>query len=55
MVLEGGYDLVALEAGLEEGMRAIFEDATFDDIPSESNAPDVERAARVAKEHWKLA
>jgi acetoin utilization deacetylase AcuC-like enzyme len=54
VVLEGGYDLVALEAGLAEGMRAIFEDATFDDVPSEKDAPDVERAARVAKEHWKL-
>ena len=53
VVLEGGYDLVALESGLGEGMRAMFEDVTFD-VPSATDAPDVERAARVAKEHWKL-
>jgi len=56
VVLEGGYDLVALESGLGEGMRAMFEDATFDaDIPALTvNAPDIEHAARVAKQHWKL-
>jgi acetoin utilization deacetylase AcuC-like enzyme len=55
VVLEGGYDLVALESGLAEGMRAMFEDATFDaELPPAADAPDVERAARVAKEHWKL-
>ncbi len=53
LVLEGGYDLVALESGLTEAMRAMFEDAKFD-VESNPDSADVERAARVAKEHWKL-
>ena len=53
LVLEGGYDLVALESGLAETMRAIFERARFD-VESSPDSSDVERAARVAKEHWKL-
>ncbi len=54
VVLEGGYDLVALESGLSETMRAMFEGSKFE-VPSDPDSADVERAARVAKEHWKLA
>jgi len=54
LVLEGGYDLVALEAGLGEAMRAAFEGATYDDVPSDPDAFDVELAARAARKHWKL-
>lgn len=54
LVLEGGYDLVALEAGLGESMRAMLENQRYD-VASSPDAFDVELAARAAREHWKLA
>ncbi len=53
LLLEGGYDLVALEAGLEESMGAMLEARTFD-VSTGADSADVERAARVAASHWKL-
>jgi acetoin utilization deacetylase AcuC-like enzyme len=54
LLLEGGYDLVAIESGLTETMRALFEGATYDIEPDEDSA-DVERAARAASAYWKVA
>ncbi len=53
LVLEGGYDLVALETGLDESMHALFEGRTYD-IANESASSDVERAAAVARKRWKI-
>jgi acetoin utilization deacetylase AcuC-like enzyme len=54
LVLEGGYDLVALEAGLEESMRAMFEGRHYE-VASRPEAFDVELASRAAGKHWKIA
>jgi len=55
LVLEGGYDLPSLEAGLEEALGAVLEQRTYEDLPSAPDSADVERAARVASRHWKLS
>ena len=55
LVLEGGYDLASLESGLEEALGAVLEQRTYEDVPSDRDSPDVERAARVAGLHWKLS
>jgi len=54
LVLEGGYDLVALEAGLGDAMAAALEGRTFE-VPSDPESPDIERAVREARAHWKTA
>jgi len=54
LVLEGGYDLVALEAGLADAISAAIGDATFE-VPTDPENPDIERAVREARAHWKLA
>jgi acetoin utilization deacetylase AcuC-like enzyme len=52
LLLEGGYDLVALEAGLGESMRAAL-GSTYDLEPAKDN-PDIERAAKSAARYWKV-
>ena len=52
LVLEGGYDLVALESGLLAATRGIVE-GTAVDIAREADSEDVARARRVAKDAWK--
>ncbi len=51
LVLEGGYDLVALEAGLASATRGIVE-GTAVDIARDVDHHDVERASAVAKTVW---
>jgi acetoin utilization deacetylase AcuC-like enzyme len=52
LVLEGGYDLVALEAGLLSATRGMLE-GTAVDIARDVDHADVERASRAAKETWR--
>ncbi len=52
LVLEGGYDLVALEAGLLAATRGILE-GTAVEIARDVDHEDLDRAVRVAKEAWK--
>jgi acetoin utilization deacetylase AcuC-like enzyme len=52
MVLEGGYDLVALEAGLLAATRGIIE-GTAVEIARDVDHKDIARASRVAKQAWK--
>ncbi len=55
LVLEGGYDLRALESGLGESMAAVFEQRKYDDVASDPDSADVERAARAASAYWKVS
>jgi acetoin utilization deacetylase AcuC-like enzyme len=50
LVLEGGYDLVALEGGLVSAIGGLTGTAT--DIPRDVDHPDVHRAARAARGSW---
>lgn len=52
LALEGGYDLVALEAGLLSATRGIIE-GTAVEIAREIDHPDLERVSRVTKQVWK--
>jgi acetoin utilization deacetylase AcuC-like enzyme len=52
LVLEGGYDLVALESGLSETLHAVLDGTRLDVSPTNDSA-DVERAVRSAKRYWK--
>ena len=52
LVLEGGYDLVALEAGLLAATRGIV-DGTALEIARTPDHEDLERATRAAHEAWK--
>jgi acetoin utilization deacetylase AcuC-like enzyme len=54
LVLEGGYDLPSIEAGLGASLRALV---STDDVPIAAPADDVEvrRAAKVARRTWKTA
>jgi acetoin utilization deacetylase AcuC-like enzyme len=52
LVLEGGYDLVALEAGLARSLDAMVRGVTPSLPAAASDAEDVERAARVAHAAW---
>jgi acetoin utilization deacetylase AcuC-like enzyme len=51
LVLEGGYDLVALEEGLVHSIEGAFEDQA-PPIPSR-DSKDVTEAAKVASRVWK--
>ncbi len=51
MALEGGYDLVALEAGLLAATRGIIE-GTAVEIARVVDHEDIARASRVAKQTW---
>ncbi|MGH7435022.1 MAG: histone deacetylase family protein, partial [Polyangiaceae bacterium] len=56
LVLEGGYDLVALESGLTHAMQGMLAPASSG-APVAARAPspappDVDRAAREAKKTW---
>ncbi|HVH47287.1 MAG TPA: histone deacetylase [Labilithrix sp.] len=52
VALEGGYDLIALEAGLLAATRGIVE-GTAVEIARDVDHPDIERASSVAKETWR--
>jgi acetoin utilization deacetylase AcuC-like enzyme len=52
MVLEGGYDLVALESGLLAATRGLVE-GTAIEIARAPDHDDIERASRVAHDVWK--
>ena len=52
LALEGGYDLVALEAGLLSAIRGILE-GTSVEIARDVDHEDIERASRVAGQVWK--
>ncbi len=52
MVLEGGYDLVALEAGLLAATRGMV-DGTAVEIARDPDHDDVARASKVAGDAWK--
>ncbi len=54
LVLEGGYDLVALESGLLAATRGMVE-GTSVDIARDPDSDDIARAAKVAHEAWKTA
>jgi acetoin utilization deacetylase AcuC-like enzyme len=51
LALEGGYDLVALEAGLLAATRGIIE-GTAVEIARDVDHEDLDRAMRAAKESW---
>ncbi len=52
MVLEGGYDLVALESGLLAATRAMVEGMAVD-IARDPDSDDITRASLVAQRAWK--
>jgi acetoin utilization deacetylase AcuC-like enzyme len=52
LVLEGGYDLVALEAGLEGAVRGIVQGTSID-LARDPDAVDVVRAAAAARATWR--
>ena len=54
LVLEGGYDLVALESGLLAATRGIVEGAAVE-IARDPDHDDITRASKVAHEAWKSA
>ena len=56
LVLEGGYDLVALESGLGRSIAAITGAPKEEDeeIPRDPDQPDVERAVKQAARAWKI-
>jgi acetoin utilization deacetylase AcuC-like enzyme len=51
LALEGGYDLVALEAGLLAATRGLIE-GTAVEIARDVDHEDLDRASRVAKQTW---
>ena len=53
LVLEGGYDLVALEAGLGSAIRGIVQGDAPDLPRTALDDEDVVRAARAAGRTWK--
>jgi acetoin utilization deacetylase AcuC-like enzyme len=53
LVLEGGYDLVALETGLFAATRGVVE-GTSVDIPRDVDHGDVSRAGAVASDAWHI-
>jgi acetoin utilization deacetylase AcuC-like enzyme len=55
LVLEGGYDLVALESGLARSIAAMMGGAAppEEDIARDPDQPDVDRAAREAAHVWR--
>ena len=52
LVLEGGYDLPSLEAGLRAAIDGMV-DKRAPDIARDADAVDVNRSAMVAKEFWR--
>ncbi len=52
LVLEGGYDLVALESGLVAAIGGITGGPAVEIAPA-TDSDDVTRAHRVASDHWK--
>src|SRR5690606_19000885 len=54
MILEGGYDLVALERGLLSATRGMVEGAAVE-IARNVDHEDVARASAVASEAWHTA
>jgi acetoin utilization deacetylase AcuC-like enzyme len=54
IILEGGYDLVSLEAGLSRAVQAMVRGKGPDLSAAALDAEDVVRAARGAKEAWRV-
>ena len=54
MLLEGGYDLVALESGLAAAVQGMV-DGTAVEIARDVDHDDVQRAAKVAHDRWRTA
>jgi acetoin utilization deacetylase AcuC-like enzyme len=52
LVLEGGYDLVALESGLLSAVRGVVEGAAVE-VARDVDHHDVERASAVTERFWK--
>lgn len=52
MVLEGGYDLAALEAGLLASMRGMVGDEGFEAVPRNVDDGDVARAGAATNQRW---
>ncbi len=56
LVLEGGYDLVALEAGLAQAIEGITSpDSPEPALPRQPDDPDVARGRRASMKAWKKA
>ncbi len=53
LMLEGGYDLVALEGGLSSAVEGML-GAGFDAVPRLADHADIERAALEAKRAWRV-
>jgi acetoin utilization deacetylase AcuC-like enzyme len=53
MVLEGGYDLVALEAGLTKAIEGLVLGQSFETDRAPDH-PDVVEAAKAAREEWRV-
>ncbi len=53
LILEGGYDLVALESGLGAAIAGCVGGASFE-LPADPDHPDVARAARAAARSWRV-
>jgi acetoin utilization deacetylase AcuC-like enzyme len=51
MILEGGYDLVALEGGLRDAIEGMVHGSS-PDLPRAPDDEAVSRAARFAQRHW---
>jgi acetoin utilization deacetylase AcuC-like enzyme len=54
LVLEGGYDLVALESGLRNAMEGMLSNAPRPSAPQPVDDPGVARAALWAKKAWSV-
>jgi acetoin utilization deacetylase AcuC-like enzyme len=54
LVLEGGYDLVGLEAGLLSAIGGVVRDEAEEIARAEGTPDDVARAANVARRGWKV-
>jgi acetoin utilization deacetylase AcuC-like enzyme len=53
LVLEGGYDLVALEAGLHDAVQGMVHE-TSEDLPRDPDDEAVQRASRAAQRYWSV-
>ena len=55
IVLEGGYDLVGLEAGLASAIQGVVRGEATDISPPLDSSVDIFSASAVASRAWKLA
>jgi acetoin utilization deacetylase AcuC-like enzyme len=54
LILEGGYDLVGLEAGLASAIAGVVRGEANEISPASSTPGDVARAEKVARRTWKV-